>query len=203
MTPDESRPIPLVLAAAFDVEDLLRESSTIVLIEPTGTITWMNPAWFRFARANGGHGVIERFDVGSSYFDGISPPLRGFYESVVSNAHCTQEVFEQEYECSSPDRQRLIRMRALPLRSSGLLLEHTVARDVAHEAASAEPLESQYRDDRGLVLQCSNCRRVRRSDGATWDWVRPWVAAPLSNTTHGLCRTCLDFYWGVRLRRRP
>jgi hypothetical protein len=200
--PNESRPIPQSLAAAFDVEELLKESATVVLIEPTGVIGWMNPAWFRFARANDGLDVIERFDVGSCYFDGIAPPLRGFYESVIQNAHVTQEVFEQEYECSSPDRRRIIRMRALPLRSSGLLLEHTVVREMPVDADSKEAHDAVYRDERGLVLQCSNCRRVRRSDGAGWDWVRDWVAAPPPNTTHGLCRTCLDFYWGVRLRRK-
>jgi hypothetical protein len=192
--------IPSFLRAMFKGTSLAAATSTLVAIEPSGTILWTNAAWRDFARANGGDDVLTRFGVGRSYFDGIAPPLRSFYEGVVQNALLTGEPFEQEYECSSPDTFRALHLRVLPFGADGALLEHSVVVEHAHEGSASEPLEALYRDEHGMMLQCSNCRRVRRLEPQSWDWVREWVVAPAQLTSHGICKTCIVYYWGTRLR---
>jgi len=182
------------------MDALERDPSTVVAIDPHGRILWTNAAWDRFARSNGGALVLERFGPGSSYFEGISGPLRGYYEDAFRSALRSGTVFEQEYECSSPDVFRLMHLRALPIPAGALLLQHSLVAEGAHQRASEEELEARYRNDNGVMVQCSNCRRFRRSDGTTWDWVRPWVVEMPADTSHGLCTTCVDFYYGRRFR---
>jgi hypothetical protein len=190
-----SGPLPEFLAGAFDADALVRDGSTIVVLDPDGKILWTNPAWERFARENGGHD-LERF---ASYYAGIGPVLRGFYESAFANALLTGAVYVQEYECSSPDVFRKFHLQAMPVAGKGLLLTHSLLVERPHEhqqapAAAAPP--DRYRGANGIVVQCSNCRRVRRAGEEVWDWVRDWVAASPPNTSHGICAPCLGFYWG-------
>jgi hypothetical protein len=191
---------PPVLATVFGVGALERNPSTIVAIDPGGTILWTNSAWARFARDNGGAAMLERFGPGSSYFEGISGPLREHFEQAFQRAFRASAIFEQDYECSSPDVFRLMHLRALPIAGGALLLEHSLVTECAHTRTCMEELDVRYRGDHGIVVQCSNCRRVRRADGSAWDWVRPWVAASPPETSHGICTTCVDYYYGRRFR---
>jgi hypothetical protein len=175
------------------------DESTYVALDPGGAIVWTNAAWNRFAIANGGTEVLRRFRPGTSYFEGIAAPLRGFYQSLLLNALTTGEVVDHTYECSSADVFRRFHMRALPLDRKGLLLEHSLVVERPHDPADATARDVAYADGRGIVLQCSNCRRVRRRESAAWDWVPHWVRQAPAQTSHGLCNTCVSFYWGRRL----
>ncbi|HEY6562479.1 MAG TPA: hypothetical protein VI072_34660 [Polyangiaceae bacterium] len=192
--------LPRVLSTTFSIDTLKQDPSTIVAIDPRGTMLWMNDAWRRFAESNGGSSVLDRFDVGRSYFDGISGSLRDYYEERFRVALRHGEVFQLEYECSSPDVYRLMHLRALPVGQSALLLQHSMVAEGLHARASQPEIEATYRAANGLIVQCSNCRRFRRADGDTWDWVRGWVASLPKDTSHGLCSTCADFYYGQYLR---
>ena len=187
--------IPSFLADRFDVKALEADASTLVALDPGATILWVNPAWERFARANDGAQVLVRFCPSASYFDGISPPLRAFYEQGLGGALSTDNVFQHDYECSSPDAFRLFHMRALPIASKGLLVEHSLVVDRPHDRPEAPALEELYRDANGLVVMCSNCRRVRRAHSAGWDWVPAWVRKLPPRTSHGICDACVGFYF--------
>jgi hypothetical protein len=194
--------IPPFLRATFAGASLAADPSTLVALAPNGTILWVNAAWREFARANDGEDALAKFGPGTSYFDGIALPLRSFYEGVMANALVTGEPFEQDYECSSPDHFRTLRLRLLPFGSDGVLLEHSVLVERAHDGPASEALETLYRDQNGIMLQCSNCRRVRHNDSGAWNWVREWVRDPAPSTSHGICKTCIVYYWGG-LRVRP
>ena len=193
-------PFPEFLEAAFDLPALERVESTIAVIDPAARLLWVNPAWHRFARENGGEESV--FAGSESYLDGIAPPLKDFYRSVFANALATGEVFEQDYECSSPEKRRLFRLRVLPIEGKGLLLEHALNAEGAHEGASENDVEARYVSAAGIILQCSNCRRVRRHDSHAWEWAPGFVARPRANTSHGLCPSCVGFYWGLKLAKR-
>ena len=193
-------PLPEGFADHFTTEALAKESSTLVAVDPEGTILWVNPAWWRFAQDNGGQQVLTRYGIGSSYYDGIGGNLRDYFVSAFRDALARMRVFEQDYECSSPDTQRLMRLRALPIRDGGLLLEHTCIAEIERPEGGASPVEVRYLNAHGVIVQCSNCRRIRRKDEAVWDWVPSWVASPHSAISHGLCAVCTGFYWGRRLR---
>jgi hypothetical protein len=192
--------LPSAVAEVFELTELERDSSSVVIIDPGGTILWTNEAWTRFARDNGGESVPERFGPGRSYFAGISGPIREFFESAFKSALLTKTVFEHEYECSSADEYRLMHLRVLPVSAGALLLQHSIVAEHPQDRATFAEQEARYRRQDGMVVQCSNCRRFRRADSTAWDWVRPWVAAVPPNTSHGICTTCADYYYGQHLR---
>lgn len=201
--------VPRFLRAAFEGDslvELVESTSTLVALDPAGCILWVNRAWSQFARANDGEPVLSRFGPGTSYFDGIAGPLRGFYEGALQNALVTGEPFDQDYECSSPDVLRLHHLRALPFGDEGLLLEHSVKVERPHAAGEALPgAGADHVDAHGLIHQCSNCRRVRRvrrADGRAWDWIPALVALPPANASHCICATCVGYYWGTPQRAR-
>jgi hypothetical protein len=193
-----SRVVPAFLEPRFDLDALETDASTFVAVDRALTIQWVNPAWDRFARANGGVHVPQRYGRGRSYLDGITAPLRAFYEAAFVNALTQNEVFAQTYECSSPTVFRVFRVRALPCDGEGLLLEHSTVVDRPHDGDPASLPLSDYTRPDGTVLQCSNCRRVQRAKSDGWDWVPAWVSVSPPETSHGLCGPCSAFYWGVK-----
>jgi hypothetical protein len=196
--------LPSSFTSLFDSKVLHAEQSTLVALDPSGNILWTNDAWHEFARANGGGDCTERFGLGACYFDGIKGELRAYYETAFGDALRTGKVFEQDYECSSPELERQHHLRALPIIGDGLLVEHSVVRVVPHDREAAQGVESHYLDASGLILQCSNCRRVRRTESRHWDWIPTWVSASPPHTSHGLCDVCFGFYCVPLLKsRRP
>ncbi len=191
----EDAPIPSFLRAIFEEASLVESRSTLVALAPTGEILWVNRAWWDFARANGGDEVPARFGPGASYFEGIAPPLRAFYKAALEGAMLDARPYEQDYECSSPDRFRLHHFRALPFGRDGLLLEHSLVLERKH---TDEPFDLCEQD--GVVRQCSHCRRVERTADRCWVRVGSWVAASPPNVSHGICPTCVGYFWGARLR---
>jgi hypothetical protein len=182
----------------FSVEALETDGSTVVVIDREYAIRWVNSAWHRFAFDNDGSDIPERYGHGSSYLDGIAPPLRGFYETAFAAAMAKKGVFEHTYECSSPAVFRLFLVRALPCGPEGLLLEHSRVVERPHGGVPSELPPASYARADGTILQCGNCRRVRRAQGDSWDWVPEWTKAPPRHTSHGLCAPCSAFYWGVK-----
>ncbi len=185
----------------FNIEALDREKSPITLIRPNGTILWFNRAWSQAAIESGDESVLTRFPVGSSYFEAISGDLRGFFQ--VQFAHCisSNEPFFQEYECSTPSCFRLFELRALPIESEALLLEHSKLTSRAIDRPPGPAIEAEYRFPNGLIYQCSNCRRAKTLNDR-WVWVPEWVAHSPSKTSHGICKVCVGYYWGQRLHIR-
>ncbi len=182
--------------SAFDLRELNDDSSTLIALHPDGTILWTNPAFARFAEENDHAEVANRHGAGTSYFASISPALRSFYQDMFADALRTGEPVEHLYECHSPTSWRTYRLRVLPIGASGLLLSHRLVAQLPHPGASAPPIEASYRDQQGHVLQCSNCRCVRRLGSTAWDWVPAWVQASPVLTSHGICPLCAGFYWG-------
>jgi hypothetical protein len=186
------------VAPWFNVEALESYDFTVVAIDRACTIRWVNPAWHRFAAANGATDIHQRHGIGSPYLHGIAPPLRSFYETAFATALAERKVFEQPYECSSAEIFRQFHLRALPIGSEGLLLEHSRVVEHPHHATPSDLAPASYARTDGTILQCSNCRRIRRSEGESWDWVPAWTKAPPPYTSHGLCAACSAFYWGVK-----
>jgi hypothetical protein len=186
---------------AFDSGALSAEPSTLVALDPSGAIAWTNPAWTRFALANGGSDVPSRFGVGTSYFEGIGGELRGYFEDAFASCLVDNSPFEQDYECSSADTYRQHHLRVLPIKRSGLLLEHSLVVARPQERLAVRASDPDYRDADGILHQCSNCRRTRSLAGE-WNWVPAWVAESPPRTSHGICKVCVGYYWGVRRRKK-
>lgn len=195
----EQMTLPPAFAAHFDAQALAIQPSTLVAIAPDGLILWFNGAWGRFARANAGETVLRAFRARqSSYYTGIADPLRSYFERAFGDAYAKQQVFDQDYECSSEHVMRTMHLRALPIPDGGLLLEHSQTCASPMDRTEAAAIRAKYVTPAGLIVQCSNCRKVRRSEGAIWDWIPSWLSSAPTRVSHGVCEVCLGFYYGLR-----
>jgi hypothetical protein len=193
-------PVPDFVASVYQPGTLDRVGSTLAVLDTRCQILWVNEAWLRFAEAGGCDFALERYP---SYLDGIAGPLRDEYEQVLATVVATGKVFEQDYECSTPETIRHYRMRVLPFLPDGLLVEHTPI--ASHAAPPGEPaIEELYLGEDQQIVQCSNCRRVRRpfEQAESWAWVPEWVAHSHPRTSHGMCTPCMGYYWRRPRRQR-
>ncbi len=169
----------------------------VCVLDAEDRLVWVNPAWERFARENGGESVLERWPPGNLYLSAVPEVLLPFLRDAFKRVRAEQAVFEHEYECSSPTQLRRFQMDVRPLDQGALLVTHTL-RHEAPLGRDAEPaLLALYEGEEGIVTQCCHCRRTRRSDTgkAVWAWVPQWVQQPLPGTSHGLCDICLEYYY--------
>lgn len=167
---------------------------------PDLTLAYVNPAWFRFARENGGEPAISReWALGRNVMEAVPASLQVFYRDLFRArlAAAAPGLSQVEYECSSADvcRQHLMTVYRLG-DGDGLLVTNVCVAARPHERRSHQPYLDDYHDQNGWVRQCSHCRCVQRRDmPEQWDWVPYWVTAPPSHTTHGLCPLCLDHFY--------
>jgi signal transduction histidine kinase/CheY-like chemotaxis protein len=117
-----------------DFNELVFNSTDAILavVDSSGIIAQVNRAWTQFGLANGA-GDQTTWGEGACYFRNC-PPSAGDTTGAVqafAGIRAVQEgrlaVFELEYPCNSPDKQRWFQMRVLPLRGSTgtVLIAHT------------------------------------------------------------------------------
>ena len=173
-------------------------TSVIFCLNPDLIITYCNPAWDRFAVQNGGQALCRPYPIGRCILDSISGPDRDYFAKRFRETLNQSEPWERDYECSTADVYRKMRMRVLPMQAvraliviNSLLVEHP------HQIAATAPLEEAYRTEHGLIVMCANCRRTRRIDPNVqiWDWVPRFVQDMPLNITHGICASCREFYY--------
>lgn len=194
-------PAPEHLARGFDLDALREDEAVVVALDHEDRITWVNDAWSRFAQDNGGTEAVARGVVGRSYLDGVHGPLRGFFARAFARVREEGDPWELSYECSSPELYRMHRVRVAPTAGAGLLMVHGILETRPHDRVPEVAEEKDFRDARGVMVQCSNCRRVRRI-GDGWRWVPGWVATPSPPVSHGLCAACEGLYLEQSRRRR-
>lgn len=188
------------LIAPFDISTLDAMSATAVGLWPDGRIAYLNPAWLRFGATNGAPSSAGTGGLGIDLRLAAPPVLQPFYAQLFAKAIATGEVQGHDYECSSPDVHRTFRMAVYPCATGALVIVHSLLREAPHADQAMPPLERLYRNEHGLIVQCSNCRRIRRPGAdeegrTTWDWVPAYVAQMPPKTSHGICPLCAQFYY--------
>lgn len=175
----------------FKEEVLDRLPSPVAALEASGDILWVNPAWDAFADANG---CVRAGGRWGSYFAGITTELRSYYQEAFRQALATGNVFEQEYECSSPGILRRFHLRAMPFEGRVLLAEHVPVLEVARDE-TASPASEEFHSPTGTIAQCSNCRRTYHPPSGAFQWVPAWVQRPHPRTSHVICPPCARYYY--------
>jgi hypothetical protein len=174
--------------------DALEQSSSVVFLLNDGLeITYCNPAWDEFARANGGGKWTRDKVAGYDLTQCIPPVLRSFYDRVFASAR-NGEVMEFEYHCSSPEKFRLLHMRVLPFLQAG---GFAVVNSVRIETKYGEPSPANatpYFEKHGLATMCAHCRRVRLQE--SWHWVPGLLNTHEPSISHGLCPICHAYFYG-------
>ena len=169
---------------SFDVSALVGDHRPIYLLDSDLRIVWVNRP-------------VEGYGPGRLYCDAIGGPLRDLFRRWLLRAMRSREPREWGYACPTRLASQVFSVRAHPFDGrAGVLLVHTRVYE-RMRVARAQPVDvAPFRDARGWVHQCGNCRQVRDVHG-TWQQVIAWLETPPPQTTHGICEVCLDYYHAV------
>ncbi|MBU2501240.1 hypothetical protein KJ682_07940 [bacterium] len=193
--------MPPQILEGFDVKELDELGNPVFAVDGDLTMVYANPAYFDFARDNGGGSdFADRWGIGCNILEAMPANLESYFRKMFSLCLEQKAPWDHQFECSSPERFRLFNQRVYPLgERSGLVVLNSLVTEVRHDPAARPPQTADpavYCDDRGLVHQCVQCRRIlRQGEAHEWDWVPAWVATPPPEVTHGFCPVCLDFYY--------
>ena len=112
---------------------------------------YCNPAWDSFAKSNGAPELATESVIGSDLFDAIPEVLRGVFSNAFRSVLSTGEVWEQSYECSSPELFRMFRLRIhLLTPQNWFLVTNTLLFEKSHSnLGKADP--KTYVDRDGLI----------------------------------------------------
>lgn len=182
------------LLRGFDLQELEGSENTCLAVDSEFRIIYVNPAYTAFAERNGAANLGSRFGVGADFLSAIRGPQRDFYRELLSGALNSGQRLSQDYECSAPDQYRQFRLLVYPTKDRrAILMEHSLLVKGHHEKEAIDPVLREYLDSAGLLHQCGHCRRVRHLATERWDWCPSLMN--YRETSHGLCPTCLDFYY--------
>jgi hypothetical protein len=190
-----SAPAPLLAALEL-------ESGSAYVISPSLRVTYANSAWSRFAILNGAPFLASVAAGSLDVMLATSAPLRPYYRDAFARLLAGEGVWTHVYECSSAEVFRIFAMHIYPLPDhAGLIATNSLVVERAHDPTTRDPhlgLVSTYLQESGLIVQCSHCRRIRRTGvPESWDWVPDWVESCPRNTSHGLCQPCLEYHYGA------
>jgi PAS fold len=181
------------------MQALERSPAVSYILDFQFRILYCNPAWNRFATANGGRQLTSEAVIGFNLFDTIPEVLRVFYSDAFQHVLSTGKVWEKSYECSSPTVFRLFRMRIHLLKpQKWFIVTNTLVVERAHATIAPADLNA-YADDNGILVVCAHCRCSRKQSSLDqWDFVpghlekTPCFPAKVS---HGLCPVCRAYFY--------
>jgi hypothetical protein len=173
------------------VENSLR---LVYRIDADDRISYVNPAWSDFARANQGEAVMPERVLGSSLLESVGDStVQQLYSEMIKRARAGKPV-RFKYRCDAPDRRRTFEMDIRQVDNGEVefisALRHEEVRPAVAVLRAGAP-----RDNR-LLRVCSWCQRVALPD-ATWVPVEVAVqrlglleAETFPSLTHGICEPC-------------
>ena len=180
-------------------DDILNVDNVIYVFDDRLTLVEINDAYRKFAEANlAGPQFLAKFGAGCELLDVIPAPLQPFYTDLYQRA-LGGEVIEHDYQCHSPERYRIFRLRLIPLEDGRVIAENSLRVDIALPGAldlDEVAISAAYVGPSGLINQCMHCRKVKAATGADrWDWIPMMIASRDRRVSHGLCRVCLELYY--------
>jgi hypothetical protein len=178
-------------------ESLDADTAVCFILDADLRLIYCNPAWDRFSSQNGAPELRAENVLGMSAVHSTSGQLAGYYQSLYYKVLQEQKPHQHDFHCSSADVERLMTMHIYPFTSGALLVASSLRLERPHPIPTGLPLPALYRDEHGIIVMCSNCRRTRRVGGETetWDWISEFVAHHLPGVSHGLCNLCLEYYY--------
>jgi hypothetical protein len=188
----------LLIAAGLSYAHLETAPAVIYILRPDLRIVYCNRAWDKFAYENNGKGLNRSEVLGTVISDAIPGPLKKFYAQAFVEVRETGNIWEHDFECSSPELFRLFHMRVLPLSEGHILVENSLRLEEFHRRNSPAPGDHvAYVNEHGLLTMCCHCRRTRRigsGEKETWDWIPRFLIEQPGRVSHGLCRTCMAYF---------
>ena len=171
---------------------------TVYVLTRDRRLAQTNNAWRRFALANHGAAMLDRYGPGALLDDAVSPPLRAFYAQALDACLTSAAPWTHEYHCDSPQLHRRFRMTVFPAVEEQMLVTiHALHVEQPHTQEAHDATLPAYTRD-GVITMCSHCRKTRHARSLQrWDWVPGLVANMPANVSHGLCEACMAFHFGL------
>jgi hypothetical protein len=171
------------------------ESPSVTFITDAGNrVIFCNPAWEEFAIQNGAPELASGKALGIDLLAIIPLELRNFYQLHLERARNSGEPWNFLYECSSPDVFRACRMRVYPLLHRELLFTNSLVVESPHALHYAGDAK-EYANRSGIVTMCAHCRCSKHLPTGRWDYVPIFVRSTEISISHGLCRTCREYFY--------
>ena len=183
---------------------LEREAGSAYLLSRDLQLLYVNDGFRRFARENDSPELARApYSVGS-ILDVTDEPLRQYYSEGFARVLASGTNWTHQYECSSPTRYRKFDMRveAMPDQQGFVVINSLVTEWQLPPSPYSLTLE-HYVSERGIVVQCANCRRTLRQPGHNaWDWVPALLGSrgldhAELRVSHGLCRSCDALFYNI------
>ena len=193
------------LIGASRLDSLNSHPSSVYGLDSMLNISYLNPAWFKFSAVNG-NDIFDSSEwlLGKNILDSIPDVLKEFYkdlfESTLEKDKHPIISKQLEYECSSPTLYRRFSMHLYPIGSNGIVIVHSLVIEEPYTSPSVEGMlvfdEEEYIDEKGILTQCANCRRIENKKHPNrWDWIPKLIEEPYSMTSHGICKPCMQHYY--------
>lgn len=180
----------------------------VMVLGLDGTIGFLNREWTLCSVRDGDPpGCRAEAVLGRSYLDFVVGPLRAKVAEAFERAAALPSEFGAIWlhgECNSVRECRILTTRISMLRSNGtegdstgFLVLHSlrVVGALSDFYALVQPDLEAWRGERGLILQCGCCRRVREPATAQWSMCVQLLEHSAEGTSHGLCELCLETYY--------
>ena len=182
------------------IQAVHRSSAVAYMLNSDFRIMYFNPAWNRFAEANGAPKLTDPSLIGADLFDLIPEVLRPFYSGAFREVMATGRVWEKSYECSSPTLFRRFRMRIhLVKPQDWFVVTNSLVVERSHTRVMFRPNPNEYMDANGFISVCAHCRCSRHINNADrWDFVPEYVEPALNyaaRISHGLCPVCRAYFY--------
>lgn len=164
-------------------------------LDPDLRLLYRNPAWDKFALANGAPELTNSAVIGTNLQQVIPKELLPFYTAAFEKVRTNLAAWECLYECSSPQVFRKFRMQIHLLAPSGFLVRNSLLIERPHQL-SAPTGHDEYVNADSLIKVCMHCRC---SQTATlphrWNFVPAFLERQLTNISHSLCPFCLEYFY--------
>jgi hypothetical protein len=180
-----------------------------LLLDRSGLILFVNEAWERFARQNGGSElVMTRGLVGTRWFDQIAgEEPRRLHRLLLERAARRlgpgrDGAVVQLNESNSPELARLVATELRPVvdrhgEVASLAILHRMVRErpLADVYPLVEGPAERWRGPQGITT-CSCCRRVQQPEAPTeWDLSPALLAQPPLDARFAYCPLCLALHY--------
>ena len=187
-----------IMFPAWITEAAAWTEDVVYLLDAEMCFVDCNPTWDTFAAENGGKGISRAEVSGRSIFDYVPDVLRSFYLHKYWFAKRSEGWTEFDYDCSSPEKIRLFRMRMIGVEEGLLVVNHLRLEEECNVASPlTEEARRSYISPDGSVTMCANCRKTKRRDEVdSWDWVSDFLRDRTLKVSHGLCPRCASHLYG-------
>lgn len=161
-------------------------------IDALDTLSAIGPGWSACYPAD-----IEGEVIGRSLWDFIDgAAVREFYRHMLKRARQVNEPIAVPYRCDSASHRRFMRLEMTPVGDGRVRFASRLLRE--EERPSVPCMDPAAPRNGRIVVMCSMCKRVKRTDGA---WVEveeaidecgPDACGHYPMLSHGLCPGCFD-----------